>query len=70
MHTTSKERVVPELMFLSEHMPEVSISGHYFIFSMRHASVINSLTMENTTDSHYKCQWVITWKITDKNKNL
>ena len=76
MHTTSKGRVVPQLMFSFEHVPQQSITENAkrLLISfdllpsitmkntMRNTSVINPVTTENTEDSHYKCREVInTW---------
>ena len=76
-HTTSKERMAPELIFSSEHTPQLSITcfesavaimlhfqiclAHYTALQMKNSvriiSVINPVTMENTSrstdDSHF-----------------
>ena len=67
MHTTSKERMVSEIMFSTEHAPklksEVAYTLHFQLCSARFtalqmknsrrtASAINPATTENTDNSH------------------
>ena len=66
MHTTSKERMVPELTFSSECTLQLSITDlkakwqpiRYTALqvknSRRSTSAINPVTMENTNTSHLK----------------
>ena len=52
-HTSSKEKMAPELMFLSEHVPQLSIieNGQYDSLTGMF-SLLNSATNEEQQEKH------------------